>query len=127
MPISVLTTFFLSALITLGMVHVTALHFFLYWKYLWLDIPVHLLGGVTVALGVMLMVRVVFPRLNRYIGLGTLLLSVVSIGVLWEVFEYSIGVPVDAEGFVMDTVIDLLMDVCGALVGYGLNEQLKKI
>lgn len=127
MPISVLTTFFLSALITLGLVHVTALHFFLYWKYFWLDIPVHLLGGVAVSLGVMLMVRVLFPRLYRHVTIITVMLTVIGIGVLWEVFEYSIGVPVDAEGFMVDTAIDLLMDICGALVGYGLNEQLKKI
>lgn len=41
-----------SSLVTLALVHYLSFEFFLYWKYLWLDIPVHILGTITVAFGI---------------------------------------------------------------------------
>jgi hypothetical protein len=47
-----------------------------------------------------------------------MLLSVVSIGVSWEVFEYITGLR-GARKYVFDTTIDLSMDLLGAVAVYG--------
>jgi hypothetical protein len=112
-------TFLLFALsiTTLAVLHGTALLFSLYWVYLWLDIPMHILGGATVALGYQS--RFLLRRFEHKLSFGFLptLCAVLAVGVLWEVYEFSVGPILD--GYALDTTIDLCMDVLGALIGYG--------
>ena len=39
------------ASIILAVTHIISLELFLYWRYWWLDLPMHILGGSVVALG----------------------------------------------------------------------------
>jgi len=82
---------------------------FIFWKYVWFDLPMHFLGGL--ALGV-LAVGIINTRNVRYFILF-LLLAFVG----WEVFEYVFGVPREAN-YAFDTSIDIVMDTLGALVAY---------
>lgn len=82
---------------------------FIFWKYVWFDLPMHFLGGL--ALGV-LAVGIINTRNVRYFILS-LLLAFVG----WEVFEYVFGVPREAN-YAFDTSIDIVMDTLGALVAY---------
>ncbi len=41
--------------------------------------------------------------------------TVLMLGLVWEVFEIAIGVPLE-EGYVFDTLSDLFMDIAGAVV-----------
>jgi len=98
----------LSAL--LALFHIHALETFLYWKNVWLDVPVHFLGGLTI--GVFLVGFLVRFRPVWYV-LG----AVGAIGG-WEVFEYLFGVARESN-YVFDMSLDVLMGVLGVMVVYG--------
>ncbi len=119
-----LLTLFFSSLTTLAATHITALTFFLYWKYLWLDMPVHILGGITVILGVSILPFFGITVPKRYKTLFASIILVFSIGILWELFEVYAGVPTAREGFLFDTCIDLLMDILGGVLGYGIVKSI---
>ncbi len=82
---------------------------FLYWRYSWFDILMHLLGGATI--GTFLIALLARSRPRAYVGL----LLVAFIG--WEVFEYVSGIPREAN-YALDTAIDLVMDFIGAFAAY---------
>ncbi|HEU4677272.1 MAG TPA: hypothetical protein VFS75_00975 [Candidatus Paceibacterota bacterium] len=114
-------TLFFTAFITLAIVHLAAVRFFLYWKYLWLDIPMHALGGAVVMLGLFILpfFRIALPaRLSSFSGSLALVLLV---GVLWELFEVAFGLslpPGSHESYAADTLTDLVMDLMGGAAGY---------
>jgi hypothetical protein len=122
---TLLLIFFFSSLSLLAVIHIVSLEFFLYWKYLWIDIPIHALGGVTVALGLAILpyIRVTLPA--RYTSLWATLSLVFIVGVVWEVFEITSGISPGEPGFVFDTLLDLCMDVLGGAVGYGIVRSVK--
>lgn len=99
--------FVLSALLLA--VHVEALNEYLYFQYLWLDIPVHFLGGLVLGMFFIAPQRTVRPK--------TYLLLVAAALIGWEVFEYLIGVRHE-EQFLTDTSLDIVMGALGALVAY---------
>lgn len=112
-------TLFLSSIVLLALVHFIAIEFYLYWTYLWLDMPVHLLGGFCVALGfsILPLFRVRVPARMRTVGWYTLV--VLAVGVAWEIFEYLSGISlVDGDIFIIDTSIDLILDMLGGVLGY---------
>jgi len=114
------TTFllFFISLVTLAVINYLAIELFLYWQYLWLDIPMHFLGGVVVALGFL----VVFPLHKRQTvspGVWWSMLFVFFVGVLWELIEYSAGIAlVGSSERIPDTVLDLVMDLAGGIIGF---------
>jgi len=126
MQTSLLTTLFASSCIALGIVHIFATKFYLYWKYPMLDMPVHVLGGVTVVLGFFLLQHLTsFPR--RVFTLVQTLVVALGIGLLWEVVEVIIGVSIVEVSFYSDSLSDLFMDVCGGGIGFTLIYHLKKL
>lgn len=113
-------TVFFSVLITIALIHIVSSEFYLYWKYLWLDVPMHILGGIAVALGFSLLpfFRI---RLKQCYTTRIWYVSVVfAVGVFWELFEFFAGISIHEPGFVLDTTTDLIFDTVGALLGYGL-------
>lgn len=114
-------TLFLTSLATLAIIHNLAITFYLYWLYLWIDIPIHMLGGAVVTFGVWLLpvFRVSIPE--RFMGLVPTLVVVFAVGILWELFEIGIGIPIlEKEGYVLDTCIDLVMDLIGGYIGFAI-------
>lgn len=113
-----LTVISLSALLALALVHVLASEFYLYWKYPWLDMPVHVLGGACVALSVALIISIgvrvpaVCQRVWGVLGM------VLVVGLVWEVFECMFGIMHIEAGYVTDALVDLGMDLFGGLIGY---------
>lgn len=84
---------------------------YLYWKYVWFDVPMHFLGGMALgAFGVGL--------LNLYRPF-LFIAFVLSLFIAWELFEYFFGIPRDAN-YAFDTALDFLMDALGALVIYAI-------
>ncbi len=88
-----------------------ALEFYWYWTYWWLDIVMHITGGVVIGL---LVAHYVSPRFVRIVALTLL------VGVLWEVFEYVLGISRVEPNFHFDSTLDLVMDVVGACIAYGM-------
>ncbi len=97
----------------IGVIHLAALRHSLYWHYVWLDLPVHFLGGVWLALaGTWLLLR------SGMRAEVPIIFSIVIIGsIAWEIFELAAGVPIE-RNFALDTVIDLTMDVAGGILGF---------
>lgn len=89
---------------------------FLYWRFWWYDIMMHLLGGVVIGGIAAWMQLRLFPAASSRTTVITVLASIVVVGVGWEIFEYLID-PTYAEqaNIVFDTVLDLIMDMLGAL------------
>lgn len=102
-------------------VHLSAMEWYLYWYFPWLDLLTHFLGGLWVALAA--------SWLIAYTGREATLLRIIAaamlIGIGWELFEFFAGIPREAN-YVFDTSLDLSMDFCGGLVGFLLASRLLK-
>ncbi len=116
---------FSLAITTLAIVHGIALAFSLYWVYLWLDIPMHALGGVSVALGYQS--RFMLSRAQPLLSFGffATLCAVLVVGLTWEVYEYIVG-PI-LPGYAIDTAIDIVMDILGGTLGYALARAMRSL
>lgn len=100
--------------------HVGAEYFHLYWRYRWLDIPMHFLGGVWLGmLGVWCWhaVRSDMPSYARVVVVACS--TAFMLGCVWEAYEYAVfvwGGSALPSNYAGDTALDLLMDLTGALV-----------
>lgn len=107
----------LIAVSVLAVTHLLALEFYLYWLYLWLDIPMHMLGGAIVAMSLFVAADLGIPffkhLLRPFIVIGIVLL----IGLLWEHFELIFHLTT-THNYWQDTVLDLIMDIIGGYLGY---------
>lgn len=111
------TIFFLIAASILATVHILAIELFLYWRYPILDIPMHVLGGAVVALGLFAL-HDLFPKYPKRLLLPIpVLLLVLLVSMAWEVYELKIGFPIE-DDFEIDTITDLIMDMLGGIIGY---------
>ena len=108
----ILLAFFIS------IAHLVALNFYLYFAFWWLDIVMHFLGGLFVALASLLVYIAVRKeeKLSRRKTALIVLLGIIVIGTSWEVFEYFAGIS-PGNDFVIDTVTDAIMNLLGAGVG----------
>jgi hypothetical protein len=96
----------LSTLLLAG--HMLALEHYLYWRYWWFDVVMHVLGGLVFgAIGVALRLRA---------ALFSLCIVLVIFG--WEVFEYINNISTNQPHFYLDTLIDLVLGALGAAVIY---------
>lgn len=121
------TVFFVLCLGMLAGIHILSLHFFLYWKFLWLDIPVHFFGGAIVALGLFTIgdfIREFPPRLLYVIPVMS---GVIIIALAWELFEIFIGIPTNTPGYALDTIIDLVVGITGGFVGFLIGHSIRKL
>ena len=93
---------------------------FLYWRFWWFDIMMHFLGGLWIGL-VSLWTYYFsgfFKNLNQKYSFIFLLsiISVCVIGIGWEIFEILIDPEYFQEGYISDTILDLIMDVIGGII-----------
>jgi hypothetical protein len=89
---------------------------FWYWEYPWFDVLMHFLGGVAVG-AFMVWVR---DRFVPHLGVSiAVLLGLLAVGVSWEIFEWFAKAPTESD-YVIDTAIDLGMDVIGAVLVIGM-------
>lgn len=101
---------------TTGVLYWFGLQEFYFWYYPWFDIPLHIVGGLTIGLwGASLAWR---RKLSPQQSFLFLLLLTVAIGSLWEIFEYVSGLTWDKADFVFDTLGDLLGDLGGTTVAW---------
>lgn len=109
-------------ILVIGILHIIALKFFLYWTFPWFDNLMHFLGGLWV--GTVSIWYIYFsgfadkftPQLTTRNIFTVSIASVIIIGILWEIFEIYVGVPRFVIDYPLDTSIDLLMDTLGAVV-----------
>lgn len=112
--------------VALVAIHLIAIFYNLYWRFLWMDIPMHFLGGVLVAVVFIWF----FERFPGHIDLSrnfllTIILTlgfVALIGVLWEFNEFVYDLLISSRGWgvltsqgTSDMVGDLFFDILGGL------------
>ncbi|TSC56967.1 MAG: hypothetical protein Greene041679_489 [Parcubacteria group bacterium Greene0416_79] len=108
--------------VLIALLHITAIVFYLYWTLWWYDMPLHFLGG---AFGSLSVIWTVFfsgyvgnaapPSVLRLFAIG--LVGTLLLGVGWEVFERALGHTWSIEGYWLDTMTDLFLDMAGGFVG----------
>ena len=113
-------TWALAALIIfIWAVNTLANQFHLYFFLWWFDIPMHIMGGLWVALTSMVIYYHLgwIHRHDRSLSfvVTAMLATTLVIGIFWEVFEFSVEhfVKLNDNG-VFDTLKDLLDDMIGA-------------
>jgi hypothetical protein len=85
--------------------HFYILENFLYWRFKWMDTPMHVLGSIVISIFVAVLVG---NRHKWYIPIVLLLFTG------WEIFEYCAGLPQPQVSYLIDTLHDLVNDGLGA-------------
>lgn len=97
------------------MLNQLALEHYLYFFYWWYDIMMHFLGGLLIG-GLAAWGALRFDGDARWGRvLIVTLVSIAAVGIGWEIFEYATGQYIGQESIVLDTAVDLVMDVVGAV------------
>jgi hypothetical protein len=92
-------------------------HFYFFY-YPWFDIPLHIIGGLTIGFwGVALAARRRYTPRQMFLFI---LLLAIAIGSVWEIFEYVSGLTRSEAGYWFDTLKDLSDDIVGSLIALGL-------
>ena len=118
----------LGLIYALLIIHGLALWFYLYWVYAWFDIMTHFMGGLWVGFATIWLFyysRFKLAKDSPFFArsLITVLLSMLVVGILWEVYEVVTLLILGAEfpaGYLGDTILDVIMDMTGALTAYGI-------
>jgi uncharacterized membrane protein YjdF len=93
--------------------------FFWYTSIVWFDMMMHFLGGVFVALALGSVLTGYLKNAENKKVFWVILVSVLVVGLGWEVFEFSVQELVKVVGLadIPDSLSDLLFDALGAIVG----------
>lgn len=94
-------------------VHYYAYQHDLYWHYIWLDVPMHFLGGLWAGLAVTWGLRTI----GWHVSFASVYVGVLAIGITWEIYEYIVGVQREAN-YAFDTGLDIVMDSLGGILGF---------
>jgi hypothetical protein len=92
--------------------HMIAHTFYLYWIYRWVDIPMHILGGVMAGFYSALALRV-FGYKEKVV---LILIGVVIVGIAWELLELYFKVDTLNFRYWIDTTKDLVNDTIGGII-----------
>lgn len=85
----------------------------------------HFFGGAIVTLGFYTLRDLgLFP--NKMLRLPVLIILVLAIALVWEAYEHLIGLPIFGE-YTLDTIIDLILGICGGTVGYFIGKSLRQL
>jgi uncharacterized membrane protein YjdF len=98
-----------------------AMRLYLFSGYPWIDIPLHVLGGFSVGLATLGLLRIVYKE-ERYMHVPKLIYIIIGtlcVGIAWEYVEWYYHASVAFGGdFWFDTYKDLLMDTLGGILSY---------
>lgn len=93
-----------------------AFQYSLYWSVWWFDILMHFFGGALVGFFILWGAYFFRPPPARIPARGVVIGGALMVGVAWEIFEFIVGARVpDSHAYRIDTMLDLFMDVVGAL------------
>ncbi len=100
--------------------HLVAYEYHFYWTLWWYDIMMHGLGGFAVGALIMWTTRHVYRLPFSVPEFIIVIVGVLVVGIAWELFEFVIGSQANQsyETYVLDTMIDIAMDVFGGAAAY---------
>lgn len=105
-------------LMAIALVNAFASAYYWYWVMRWFDMPMHFAGGAWLALfGAWWQYGRLGIVPHKFIQfLGTCLVFVISIGLLWEVYEATVSFfTVGHMNDIVDTVGDVVFDILGGV------------
>jgi len=112
-----------SALVFIALLyilHIAANIYYLYWQFWWFDVLNHFLAGFAGGLATYWVLFHSGIAFEDFPGRGTAILavflSVMAVGVSWEIFEYWLGVTDSHEEYFLDVANDLILDGSGAVL-----------
>ena len=103
-----------------------ALAEYFYWQYWWYDIMMHGLGGLLIGSIVTWgLLRIGYAQtLPRVAFFWATVLGIVIVGVGWEIMEYTNGFFIGEVNVLADTILDIIMDIMGGIVGWFLFSRM---
>lgn len=115
----------IAVLLVIATLHVIFIHFYIYWRARWTDIPIHILAGLWIVLTLAWIVGWLFPHVE--ISFSRAIFWGLIVGGLWEIGELAIGInSAIAHGYIADTVKDMVDDVIGAFFGFFVVRWMKQ-
>lgn len=120
------TVFFLISVSVLVTIHALATYLDLYWFWWWLDIPMHILGGSSIVLGIATARDIRIPHAARLLTLPNAILTVLLGAISWEVYQF-LTTPSVKDGYVLDTLGDVGFGLIGGLLGWYIVRALDQI
>jgi hypothetical protein len=115
-------------LLIIVILHGAAVMYYFYYLYWWYDIVMHFLGGLWVSISTLWFFLVSeyavnFKSVQRFFSTYPRafifsLCAVLTVGIAWELFELVFGISFTLENYVIDTILDLVMDGIGGIVGF---------
>lgn len=126
MRVHILLVLLLIATSILASVHILALELSLYYVVPYLDVPMHFLGGVIVALMVSAFIAIELPLPKKLGQFPYIIGAVLVVGLSWEIFEILAGIGIEAN-YLTDTSLDIVMDTIGGISGYFVAKQLASL
>jgi len=124
-PMPLIASLTLIIGIQFAALHALAEYFSLYWRFSWLDIPMHIVGGVLIVLCLHTLVAVKTIPTRFTLGLiFPLIMATILIG--WEIFGVVRfgGIKPD---YLIDTSLDLVFGILGISLGHYLARALTKL
>ncbi|PIR69237.1 MAG: hypothetical protein COU47_04015 [Candidatus Niyogibacteria bacterium CG10_big_fil_rev_8_21_14_0_10_46_36] len=129
--------FLLTSLVIILGVHIFALLTSLYYILPWFDIAVHGMGGFWAASFIYYLLFYTYRgsvRMPCFIAFVVIVSGTALVGVLWEFFEFAmdiinipfLGIGLSGKAVLVDTLLDLLMDIAGGSLAGMLLLWLKK-
>lgn len=76
------------------------------------------MAGVVLGLTYVYFAPLFFARRSRTANLLLFTLWIAAIALGWEVFEYAYDISVSIEGYMADTIMDIIADTIGGILGY---------
>ena len=115
-------TVFIGASLLLLILQILGVVFYFFWRFPWIDIPMHFLGGLIIALTAFAFLcyfkGVWFPVSHRFIFLFLVVMTL-SLGIGWEFFQLAMKTSfLNAPGFLFDTIKDVVDDTLGSLAAW---------
>lgn len=95
--------------VLLLLLEVLAVRYDLFWHWRWIDIPLHLLGGIVIGM----FAAVLFSAARLWY-----LPALVFVLIAWEVFELFANIPQPDSNYPLDTIADLVNGGLGAALAY---------
>lgn len=115
----------LVSLLVMATLHVIFIHFYIYWRVRWIDIPIHMLAGIWIVLTLAWVLGWLAPQME--ITLARAVIWGLIIGGLWEIGELALAIVSPLwHGYIADAIKDLSDDVIGAVFGYFIVKWIAK-
>lgn len=121
------TRFFVVCFGTFALLQLLLLRLYLYWRYEWIDMPMHLFGGVIVGLGVFAARDLHVPLFSYLVRPAGVFFVVLCVALSWEAFEFAGGITELEPGYWRDAITDVVLGLIGGGFGLLLGSRFERL